>query len=308
MIGITAAICTRDRPGVVVEALRSVLASDAADFEVLVIDQSAAADTEVALAPWREDARLRYVRTSDRGVSRSRNLALRLARAEVVAYTDDDCVVPPGWLGAMRTVLDDHPSVVLAFCNVAPAPHDARAGFVPAYRRKGTVVVSSFLEKCTARGIGAGMAVRRREILALGGFDEMLGPGGTLRSGEDYDLAVRTLLAGHLVCETDAVEVVHHGFRTWEEGRELTLRDWIGIGAAYSKPLRAGHLSFAVVPLYEFLGNAVWPLLRAALQLRRPSGMKRVTGFLAGFVRGLRTPVDGRSLCFVEPTTRAKRS
>jgi GT2 family glycosyltransferase len=191
------------------------------------------------------------------------------------------------------------PRVLISFCNVAPAPHDAEAGFVPHYRCKGTNVVSSLLEKCTARGIGAGMALRRRAALDLGGFDEMLGPGGPLRSGEDYDLAARAILAGYQICETDAVEVVHFGFRTWEEGRELTQRDWVGIGAAYSKPMRAGYLRFAVIPLYELLANAVWPLLVTTARLR-PQGLKRITGFLRGFASGMRTPLDRRTLRFVE--------
>ena len=283
------------------QAVRSVLACSGGDFELLVIDQSAGDRTREALAAiLSEDRRVRYVRTDTRGVSRARNLALRLATGEVVAFTDDDCTVPPEWLARMREVFVRWRSVAVAFCNVAAAPHDPLVGFVPAYQREGTVLVSTFLGKCTARGIGAGMALRRSVALELGGFDEMLGPGGTLRSGEDYDIAVRAILAGHQVCETDAVEVVHYGFRTWDEGRDLTRRDWYGIGAAYSKPLRVGHLRFAVVPIFELLANVAWPLARDAARLRRPRGLKRATSFAAGFYRGLRMPLERRTLRFVE--------
>jgi glycosyltransferase involved in cell wall biosynthesis len=299
---IAAAICTRDRPDPVVAAVRSVLANRPGDFELIVVDQSADSSTERALGPLRSDPRVRYVRTTTQGVSRSRNLALRIASADVVAFTDDDCTVPPEWLSCMRSLFERSPPVSVAFCNVVPGPHDRRLGFIPSYRRNGTVIVTSILGKCTARGIGAGMAVRRDAVLSLGGFDELLGPGGPLRSGEDYDLAARAILLRQKVCETDEVEVVHFGFRTWAEGRQLAARDWFGIGAAYSKPLKAGHLLFAVVPLYEVVVNALWPPLRDVLCLRRPRGLKRVTGFAAGFVAGLRTPLDTHSLRFIEPT------
>ena len=39
----TAAICTRDRPDLVVRAVSSVLDNDHGDFELLVIDQSSSA-------------------------------------------------------------------------------------------------------------------------------------------------------------------------------------------------------------------------------------------------------------------------
>src|SRR4029079_1375471 len=99
------------------------------------------------------------------------------------------------------------------------------------------------IAKSRARGMGAGMAVRRRAVLSLGGFDEQLGPGGRLRSGEARDLAARALVAGWWVLQIPDAYVVHHGFRTWVEGRSLTRRDWFGIGAAYAKQLKIGNLA-----------------------------------------------------------------
>jgi glycosyltransferase involved in cell wall biosynthesis len=305
--GVTVAICTRDRSDRVGDAVRSVLACAVAGLELIIVDQSGDTRTEEALRTELGDPRVRYLRSDALGVARSRNLALELARTEVVAFTDDDCVVPADWPARMLDLFERRPAVVLAFCNVAPGPHDPRAGFIPAYRRRGTVVVGSALGKCTARGIGAGMAVRRREVLALGGFDELLGPGGPLRSAEEYDLALRVIAAGHCLCETDAVEVVHHGFRTFEEGRALTLRDWIGIGAAYSKPIKAGRVRLMAVPVYELCRYALWPIAWDLLRLRRPSGLKRVTGFFTGMVLGLRTPLDGHTLKFAVPGEVARR-
>jgi glycosyltransferase involved in cell wall biosynthesis len=301
---ITAVVCTRDRPEGAQKAIRTILDNHHPAFELLVIDQSSEARTDEALAPLLRDPRVRYVRTQERGVARSRNLALRMARAGLVAYTDDDCTVPRDWLSKMEDAIASRPRVAVLYCTVAAGPHSERDGFVPQYWPRGTTVVSTFLRKCTARGIGAGMAVRGRLVLDLGGFDEMLGPGGPLRSGEDYDLSVRAILAGFEVCETDTTRVTHYGFRTWAEGRELTLRDYIGIGAAYSKPLKTGHLRFAIVPLHEIVWQVLWPMVSDVLHLRRPRGLKRLTGFFTGFTRGLRTPVDRRTLCFVERRAR----
>jgi hypothetical protein len=159
--------------------------------------------------------------------------------------------------------------------------------------------VRTLLDKCAARAIGAGIAVRRAEMLALGGFDEELGAGGTFPSCEDGDAAVRALLAGYTVCETDRTHVVHHGFRTWREGRSLTARNWVGIGAAYAKPLRAGRWEAASVAAYELVVLAMWPPLNDLLHGRRPIGIGRIIGFVRGFAGGMAAPFDRRHVVFI---------
>jgi glycosyltransferase involved in cell wall biosynthesis len=295
---ITAAICTRNRGALIGAAVRSALASSHPDFRVLVVDQSTNDDSQRVVAELGSDARLTYLRTGTVGVSRARNICLQTADTDFIAFTDDDCEVPPGWLATCESVLHEHPRVALAFCSVRAGPHDAESGFVPAYECNGTRVIRTLREKRTARGMGAGMAARRQLLLELRGFDEQLGPGSHFPSCEEGDLAVRALLAGYEVCETDRTWVVHHGFRLWSEGKELSRRDWYGIGAAYAKPLRAGHWGFAQVPVYELLAKAVWPPVRDLIHLRRPRGVSRAAHFVRGFAQGWTAPFDAQQLLF----------
>lgn len=297
MITVTAAICTRDRPAMCAQAVASILATDGADFELLIVDQSADDTGPECLGRCADDPRARVIRTETRGLSRARNIALVNARAPVVVFTDDDCTVPRDWLRSMAEVFSDD-RVAVAFSNVDAGAHDQGSGFIPCYVREATAVVRTPWSKMTARGIGASMAVRRATALQLGGFDPALGPGAPFMSCEEGDLALRALLAGHRVVETAAVAVVHHGFRTWSEGRELTRRDWVGIGAAYSKPIKCGHFSAVPVVLYELLVKGLWEAMSPAFRLRRPQGFKRIGYFMRGFIRGLRVPVDRNTLLF----------
>jgi glycosyltransferase involved in cell wall biosynthesis len=198
---ITAAVCTRNRGASAAGTVRSLLANDHPEFEVLVVDQSTGPETRAALAPLLSDSRLRYFRTQTVGVSRSRNEAMRLASpaSEIICYTDDDCTVPQDWLRTMERLFQEHPHAALVFCNTRAADHDRTAGFIPAYVRTGTVELQSALDKCRNRAMGAGMAVRRSLMLEMEGFDEALGPGGRFQCCEEGDLAVRTLLAGYRV-------------------------------------------------------------------------------------------------------------
>jgi glycosyltransferase involved in cell wall biosynthesis len=295
---ITAVICTRNRGRAILKAAETVLSNTHPSFSLIVIDQSTTDDTAACLAPLISEGKLTYIRTTTVGVSRSRNLGLRTAGTEIVAFTDDDCEVPPTWLEELQAVFSEQPSTAMVFCSVLAGPHSSADGFVPAYECQGTRTVHTLLDKCTARGMGAGLAIRREPVLALGGFDEELGPGGRFPSCEEGDAAVRCLLRGHDVCETSRTHVIHHGFRTWSEGRELSRRDWFGIGAAYAKPLRAGRWDFMPVPAYELMVKAVWPPIMDMLRLRRPKGLTRGLYFVRGFAKGLVEPLNPDPLVF----------
>jgi hypothetical protein len=142
------------------------------------------------------------------------------------------------------------------------------------------------------------MALRRDATLALGGFDDAVGPGARFPSGDDWDITHRLLLSGWHVYETADLSILHHGFRTLADGREHARRDWVAIGAVCAKPIRAGHVSAVVVAIWYFFGYALWPPLGDVLRMRRPRGRSRIAGFIQGMVQGLRTPVDRKTLLF----------
>jgi GT2 family glycosyltransferase len=297
-ICISAVVCTRDRGDAIVPTIETILANDHPSFELIVVDQGPNPATAAAIERFRSDPRLRYVHSDELGLGRARNLGLGLAIAPFVAFTDDDVTVPTDWLTTMERELDCRPRAAVAFCNVVAGPHDESVGFVPDYIRSGTHEITNMRGKLQARGIGAGIAVRRDAVLSLGGFDALLGVGGRFLSCEDGDLAVRALLAGWHVLETDAVAVVHHGFRTWQEGRALTRRDWYGIGAAYSKPVRTGSLKVLTVVVWEGVVRAMLVPIVDTLRKRRWSGIRQGWYFWKGFAQALRVPVDRATMRF----------
>lgn len=289
---ISAIICTRNRGKNAVFAVQTILDNTHPNFELIVIDQSTNQETEQAVAKFSSDRRFRYVYTTTQGLGRARNIGLQLAHADIVAFTDDDCSVPTNWLAVISSTFVRLPRVTVIFSNVEAGSHDAGAGFIPAYNHSKNKPIRSFWDKCHARGIGASMAVRRLPILGIGGFDEELGAGGFFPSCEDADMAVRAIARGQWVYETSEVSVIHYGYRTWKEGRDLAKRDWVGIGAAYVKPLKAGHWKALIIVLYEVFVPCLLEPLSPLLRLRRPRGLGRLVAFFQGFMGGLRQPID----------------
>src|SRR5918994_148366 len=63
-------------------------------------------------------------------------------------------------------------------------------------------------------GMGANFGARRRLFERVGGFDEILGGGGPLKSSQDFDFQYRAYLGGATVLLRPDVQVDHYGVRT----------------------------------------------------------------------------------------------
>jgi GT2 family glycosyltransferase len=297
---ISALVCTYGRGRLAVDTVSSILANTHPNFELVVVDQSLDNETWEALRPFSTDPRLRYLKSATIGKGYALNAGLRETKGGAVAITDDDCTVPANWLETFASIFAAHPKVAVAFCCVEAGEHDRNAGFVPDYVRTGDRMLTTMHDARHVRGLGAGMAVRRNMIEEMGGFDPMLGPGSRFPDCDDRDIAIRALLARYHVYETSTIAVKHFGFRSWQQGRQLTRRNFLGIGAAYSKFLKCGRIELMYIPAYEFIKYALWPPIWDLLHLRQPSGIVRITAFVKGFVEGLRTPLDRTTMIFVE--------
>lgn len=206
---ITVVICTKDRPSDLLLAVRSVLRSPRRDLKLIVVDQSVSDSSELALTVLGFDSRLRYVRCSPTDLSRARNLGLKLASTEFVLFTDDDCEVPRDWVDELQRELAEHPKVALAFCSVGAGARDPSVGFVSTFECPRPRVLKSVGDLGTEHGVAAGLGVRRTFVLELGGFHEGLGVTGRFPAGDAWELAIRALLRGYEVSETNRTAVVH---------------------------------------------------------------------------------------------------
>jgi GT2 family glycosyltransferase len=103
----------------------------------------------------------------------ARNTALLLARAEIVAFLDDDAEAAPDWLERLRAVYVTHPGAVAV--GGAPRPNYGAprpSWFPPDFDWVFGCHYQSLPDRLAPvrRLIGASMSVRRDEMLAVGGF------------------------------------------------------------------------------------------------------------------------------------------
>lgn len=180
------------------DAIRSVLAQNDADFELIVVDDGSADGTAAVVEGFLDDPRLQLIRQPNRGLPAALNTAAAAGRAPRLALIDADDLWFPGFLARLGAALDDNPGAGFAYTDAwwlqassgrffrrsiseylgAPAtpPEDPRELLV------------SLLPVNWIFGL---TVIERSAYDAVGGFDE------TLAAAEDYDLWLRLLGAGY---------------------------------------------------------------------------------------------------------------
>lgn len=86
---VSVVIPTFNRADLIGETISSALAQSYRSFELIVVDDGSTDRTEDVVRQF-EDARLRYIRQENRGVSAARNHGIRQARGGLIAFLDSD--------------------------------------------------------------------------------------------------------------------------------------------------------------------------------------------------------------------------
>jgi glycosyltransferase involved in cell wall biosynthesis len=152
-----------------------------AEWEIVVADNGSTDRTAAVVESWTDRLPVRLVDASARrGPSAARNLGAAAARGQILAFTDADDVVFPGWLVAATAVEVFGTGPVVKFVDGTAVPRtpprDARCGM-------------SHLDFLSYAD-GANFIIRADTFATYGGFDE------ARRTGEDVDLSWRMQLDG----------------------------------------------------------------------------------------------------------------
>jgi GT2 family glycosyltransferase len=149
------------------------------------------------------------------GLSGARNVGLRTAMGDVVAFIDDDAAAAPDWLDHLSRSYEDD-DVVGVGGHVEPSFSGDRPGWFPPE--------FDWVIGCSHTGmprfaqsvrnfVGANMSFRRQALVDLGGFSESLGRVGANAAGcEETELCIRVAdwrPGGRLVYVPEA-RVDHH--------------------------------------------------------------------------------------------------
>ncbi len=245
-------VVTKNRARHIAPCLDSIAAAFALaaplDAEIVIVDNGSADNTAALIDGWARANAVPVQALSHPGPGKSRglNLALRAAKGDVLAFTDDDCRLYPEYVNDLlrhdaadtgfvlrggRIELGDPTDLPLTI-NTSPTP------------KRWSLALSTRDDCLSLSGelIGCNMTMRRALVERLGPFDEDFGPGSRLGSGDDAEYILRAYLNGiTLEYVPDMTVLHHHGRKTSEEGRALVRRYLIGKGGLDAKYLFKHH-------------------------------------------------------------------
>jgi glucosyl-dolichyl phosphate glucuronosyltransferase len=254
-------VCTYNRHQTLRKTLDSIAASrvpSSVGWEILVVDNNSTDCTREVVADYCRlyPLRFRYLRESRQGLSIARNAGVRESRGDILAFTDDDVTVDPGWLWSLTAALDTGEwagaggRIIPVWGQplprwLSPSMPDMSGPFV-------AFDLGLLPIPLTQSPFGANMAFRRDVFNKYGGFRIDLGRcGDSLRTGEDVEFGGRLLKAGERL-RYEPSAVVHHPV-SGDRLRKKYLLSWF-FGKGCSDLMRFGvpqetNWSLAGVPV-----------------------------------------------------------
>lgn len=163
--------------------------ADGIAFEIIVVDNGS---REMPLGSCAGIPDLRLEREVVPGPGPARNLGASLARADLLAFIDCDCIAQPGWVRAIVGMMDKWPDVDLAGGDIGILIADPQwPSAIESYESIYSYRARAYVERYGFAATG-NMAVRKKVFRSVGPF-------GGIGTMEDTEWGQRATAKGHRI-------------------------------------------------------------------------------------------------------------
>lgn len=207
-------INTVDRAGPLRSLLQALEHQSYPHFEVVVVVGPVQDNTLEILSEYKD--RIRLVHCETKNLSRSRNIGLVESRGDIIAFIDDDAVPCQRWLEQYARLFEDpeldltggavwaaHPKFSMLQFQLGTYSSLAEQVDVQASPLE-QIVPNGYASQWIARVPGGNMAVRRKVLLDLQGFDEFYE-----FVAEEADLSLRMVNIGKKIYPVKEAVIYH---------------------------------------------------------------------------------------------------
>jgi glycosyltransferase involved in cell wall biosynthesis len=262
---VSVVVCTYNRAGALAACLNSLGEANlrgGGERELLIVDNNSTDRTRDVVHEFAKSAsiRVQYIFEPEQGSSAARNRGLAATRGDLIAITDDDCIVDASWFQEIEK----------AFSDVAVDMVGGRVELYDKQDRPISIRTSRVPAKLTEAwqtfyiAQGCNIVFRRSVHERIGSFDKRLGPGTRARAAEDSDFIYRIFCAGFTILYNPEVLVFHnHGRRTHEQEQSLAFAYLRGRGAWYAKHLLQGDRQVLKMLVWDFAKEVEHAFLKA---------------------------------------------
>ena len=282
-------VCTYNRAGKLAACLNALGDANrqcSGQRELLIVDNNSTDRTRDVVHAFAKTGSIeaRYIFEPQKGSSAARNRGLAETRGELIAITDDDCIVDASWFQEIEKDFSDAAIDMVGgrveLYNKDDRPISIRTSRVPTKftRLKDTFSLTQ----------GCNVIFRRAVHEKIGGFDTRLGPGSRGMAAEDADFIYRAFCAGFAIHYNPEILVFHdHGRRTDEQQRALLVAYLRGRTAWYAKHMLRGDWQAVKLMYWEFAKEVEDAFLKAVRGHRPRDELRYLREFLWGILVGL---------------------
>jgi O-antigen biosynthesis protein len=235
---ISVVVCSYNGSRTIRETLEGLKRVQYPNFEVIVVNDGST-DATAAIAG---EYDCRIISTENAGLSSARNVGLRAANGEIVAYLDDDAIPDRHWLRYLAATFRESDYAAVGGPNIAPPYSNAVADCVD--NAPGGPVHVLITDEIADHLPGCNIAIRKSCLEAVGGFDP------TFRvAGDDVDICWRLQQRGWTLGFSPGAMVLHHRRHTirgyWKQQKGYGKAEALLENKWPEKYNSAGHHTFS---------------------------------------------------------------
>jgi len=244
------------------------------DFDLIVIDQNEEDFLSKILAPFSNVFEITHVHSSVKGLSYNRNIGLKIARGDIIAFPDDDCWYEPNTLEYIQNEFSNTTAGYLCVNS-----NDPDFPVVSNYGNQKNKKIYSI--NFYSFGISYTIFIKRM-ILGDFKFDEQLGCGAEFGAGEETDLLLYCL-KNNALCIYDGNFFIHHPYKPVDLNNLDRSRTYaLGFGAIHKKAVCVYKNGYAFL---RFIVAIFKNLFGVLFSKNRKHHIVSLNGKVIGFVR-----------------------
>ncbi len=267
-------ICaTYNRSNELEQLLKSLVAQIYKNFEIIIVDQNKNGLIDEICENYKQQLNLIHIKSEQLGLSFNRNIGIKAATGEILAFPDDDCTYYPDTLEKVSQLFNQN-GVDLILGQIRNRVNNKLI------IRNWPISITKITNIRKILTLATSITIFCRkdpEIL----FDDLFGVGSKFGAYEDSDLCTQYLKLNKKLLYSPSIEVLHpEGDTILNKNKAYNYgRGW---GAFFAK-----HIDSRILPLFIGIVGYIFLLFLRDVVLLRPIAKNRLYSLLGranGFI------------------------
>lgn len=254
----------------------SLLEQTYKNFELIVVDQNDNDKVKEIVDKYVDCLDIKYIKSNKKGLSYNRNLGIDVAKGEVLAFPDDDCVYKPDTIEKAINFFEKNQDYKIYSCKTLD--FDEKEGFIK--MNDGICEIKSTNISFTVCSITFFVNFGSNDSYTR--FDERLGVGAEFGAGEETDYVLELLNRG-FKGRYFGDDIIHHPVKKHSKSRAKYERDFNygrGFGALCKKEIvYRKNYKFIKIMAYKLIRNIGGIILNKDRDYHEATIKGRIEGF-----------------------------